>query len=79
MPAIQGLPGDHQQDSRWAELRKASGSVTNSTWDSIRQSHERAGTSQRPPTGNNVDAEAQDDRQTEQAKFDALLEAERKM
>ena len=57
---------------RWAEIRAASTPTSTSTWDHIRQAHER-------PKERQLQQSDIDDRQTEQAKFDALLEAERKM
>ncbi|KAF8592091.1 hypothetical protein K439DRAFT_631423 [Ramaria rubella] len=67
--------GNAPQD-RWAELRKASIVSTTSTWDIIRQTHERSAGEGQEAEFNTAE---QDDNQTEQAKFDALLEAERKM
>lgn len=62
---------------RWDEIRTASATESRSTWDNIRQAHERNQMSQSERS--DVSLEGQDDRQTEQAKFDDLLEAERKM
>lgn len=62
---------------RWDEIRKEPGTAHPSSWDEIRQSHERV----RVQPSNSPPAEgvAVNDRHKEQAKFDALLEAERKI
>ncbi|KAF8496654.1 hypothetical protein JB92DRAFT_3125972 [Gautieria morchelliformis] len=69
---------------RWAEIRRASAAATTSTWDNIRQAHERPKTNQPESSdaslGHSDDSLGHsDDSRTEQAKFDALLEAERKI
>ncbi|KAH7931089.1 hypothetical protein BV22DRAFT_1027852 [Leucogyrophana mollusca] len=65
--------------SRWEEIRAANtrNAGRQSSWDTIRQQHERS----RLPGSTSQDssvAETQDDRALEQAKFDAMLEAERR-
>jgi hypothetical protein len=62
--------------NRWDEIRKANarGSAQNSSWDALRQNHERnrvAGT-------NEASSFTESDRAQEQANFDAMLEAERR-
>ncbi len=68
--------------SRWEEIRAASArKAQTSSWDALRQDHERAAVSDNVQSAsipfplNGVDPE----RAQEQARFDALLEAERKM
>ena len=69
--------------SRWDEIRAANARAgRSSTWDVLRQSHERnqiPGNSQSTevPSGPPLD-DADAERAREQARFDAWLEAERK-
>ncbi|KAG9314442.1 hypothetical protein JVU11DRAFT_5239 [Chiua virens] len=66
--------------TRWDEIRAAnSRGAGQSTWDTIRQRHERSKLPDPPsprPTDNPIVTEA-DERTAAQAKFDTLLEAER--
>lgn len=65
--------------TRWDEIRAANlRSVGQSSWDTIRQRHERSRLpdSSAPPSDSSSITEA-DERAAAQAKFDALLEAER--
>lgn len=80
-----------ETNGRWAEIRKAnSGGATDSSWDKLRQSHERARISKglRPDTQDPSGRTTQDttfgptddgERVRQQAEFDALLEAERRI
>jgi len=62
--------------SRWAEIRAANGNVVgHSSWDRLRQKHERA----RTEPGDSSTGAPEVDRATEQARFDAMLEKERNM
>ena len=66
--------------SRWDEIRAVnSRSTSQSSWDTIRQRHERSRLpdSSISASDNSVITEAQE-RAAAQAKFDALLEAERR-
>ncbi|KAF8446031.1 hypothetical protein L210DRAFT_3610585 [Boletus edulis BED1] len=66
--------------TRWDEVRAANArSFGQSSWDTIRQRHERSRLPHPsgPPTNSSPSTEA-DDRTAAQAKFDALLEAERR-
>lgn len=71
--------------SRWGEIRAVNARAgRSSTWDSIRQGHERrqmgpdnSQSQVSPPTASNL-SEADAERAQEQAHFDALLEAERR-
>ncbi|KAG2159958.1 uncharacterized protein EDB93DRAFT_30480 [Suillus bovinus] len=74
-------PQAAQPKNRWEEIRAANARSAGyvSSWDTIRQRHERnrlphstSSPSSDPPSS------GMDDRATEQAKFDAILEAERK-
>lgn len=73
------------QETTWDRIRKANGNGANqSSWDTIRQSHEKAQMQRRPdsnpqPVSPTDDARYRGgiDRLDEQAKFDALLEKER--
>ena len=72
--------------SRWDELRKGAGSAGASTWDRIREENERTRMKRPSEDGNETEKHALDDdddeathRKVEQEKFDALLEAERKL
>lgn len=69
--------------SRWDEIRAANArGAKPSSWDTLRQGHERTKgqvsdnliSNQAPSMTNDADAE----RAQEQARFDAMLEAERK-
>jgi len=66
--------------SKWDQIRANAATSTSSSWDALRQKHEKSRL-QKPntvPTNQNTDRE-QDDRAAEQAQFDALLERERKL
>jgi len=63
--------------SKWEQIRANSNVSRNSSWDAIRQSHERNHVIN-PGDTDNCDYETRyEDRAKEQAKFDALLEKER--
>jgi len=77
-PTAAASEAQNRLKSRWQEIRVANarGGAQQSSWDVLRQSHER----------NKVGSNAQEGQQSEelskadeQAQFDALLEAERKM
>lgn len=69
--------------TRWDEIRAANAAAKPSSWDAIRQRHERAtaAADKRRSAGTATNAEDQTelDRAQEQARFDAVLEAERKI
>ncbi|KAG1761920.1 hypothetical protein EDD22DRAFT_894044 [Suillus occidentalis] len=74
-------PQATQPKNRWEEIRAANARSVGyvSSWDAIRQRHER----NRLPNstsspGNDPPSSGMDDRTAEQAKFDAILEAERR-
>ncbi|GJJ09513.1 hypothetical protein Clacol_003736 [Clathrus columnatus] len=73
----------NQKGSRWEELRKEANIARPSTWDRIRQkNHETPGHVAAPPSSSTQmtqDLHSSPEKEIEQAKFDALLEAERKM
>jgi len=62
--------------NRWDEIRKANArnSARNSSWDALRQNHER----DRVAGINEGSYFTESDRAREQARFDAMLEAERR-
>lgn len=65
--------------SKWEQIRAANSRTSrNSSWDAIRQGHERRRVVD-PGSNNDFDAAQtrHEDRATEQAKFNALLEKER--
>lgn len=66
--------------TRWDEIRAAnSRSAGQSSWDTIRQRHERIRLPDSgPPSGDSSPITEADERPAAQAKFDALLEAERR-
>lgn len=74
-------PQATQPKNRWEEIRAANARSAGyvSSWDTIRQRHER---NRLPyPTSspsNDTPSSGMDDRTVEQAKFDAMLEAERR-
>lgn len=76
---------DNHPGSRWEELRRKAGTAEPSSWDRIRQSHEKARYNAQPkqaratPSSGETEDTSSYERDIEQAKFDALLEAERKM
>ncbi|KAJ3547577.1 hypothetical protein NMY22_g1583 [Coprinellus aureogranulatus] len=79
-------PPQPPRETTWDRIRKANGNgVNQSSWDSIRQNHEKAQMQRRSPTQTQPDpfsdgsARYRDgfDRRDEQAKFDAMLEKER--
>lgn len=70
--------------SRWDEIRAASGrGAKPSSWDALRQGHEKTRvpdqmrSAQVPSVTDDAGADAE--RAQEQARFDAMLEAERKV
>ncbi|KAG2118428.1 hypothetical protein DEU56DRAFT_747713 [Suillus clintonianus] len=74
-----GSPQAAQPKNRWEEIRAANARSAGyvSSWDTIRQRHERnrlPDSTSSPPSNN----PGIDERTTEQAKFDAILEAERR-
>lgn len=71
-----GPPTDSKPRSRWDELRAVSArnAASPSSWESLRQTHERQQVS-RPEADNQPEM---DERALEQAKFDAMLEEERR-
>ncbi|KAG2044746.1 hypothetical protein BDR03DRAFT_937151 [Suillus americanus] len=74
-------PQAAQPKNRWEEIRAANARSSGyaSSWDTIRQRHERdrLPNSTSSPT-NDPPSPGMDDRAAEQAKFDAILEAERR-
>lgn len=66
--------------SKWDQIRNNAAPSTSSSWDALRQKHEKSQLQQSStaPTNQNTEQQ-QDDRAVEQAKFDALLERERKL
>jgi len=68
--------------SKWDQIRAVNSRLsTNSSWDAIRQNHERARVATSSATGEGGDEDFErtrgDDRAAEQARFDELLEKER--
>ncbi|KAJ3490576.1 hypothetical protein NLI96_g1355 [Meripilus lineatus] len=102
-PPVPQEPTTSRPTTRWDEIRMANarGSAKDSSWEALRQSHERDRVSEASPSppdiyDNNQQQQQQQQQQKlqqhqpsgtlrdqertkEQAKFDALLEAERKM
>jgi hypothetical protein len=74
-------PQAAQPKNRWEEIRAANARSVGyvSSWDAIRQRHERSRlpNSTSSPS-NDPPSYGMDDRTAEQAKFDAILEAERR-
>jgi len=71
-----------RQSSSWDAIRKANSQAKESTWDNLRQRHERANLPNAVREDQSTTEYSQpvnDERTAEQAKFDALLEAERNM
>jgi hypothetical protein len=79
-----------QENGRWAQIRKANNpSAQDSSWDRLRQTHERVGMKapaaaapgSSETSGSSPDRYRGDDdeRARQQAEFDALLEAERRL
>lgn len=79
-----------QENGRWAQIRKANNpSAQDSSWDRLRQTHERAGMKQPAAAAPGSSATSSnsperysgddDERARQQAEFDALLEAERRL
>lgn len=71
------------RQGRWGEIRAANtrNAGPRSAWDEVRQSHERtriASASQSPNDEPPRDSLSSPDRDSEQAKFDAMLETERR-
>lgn len=68
-----------KQSSSWEVIRKASSQAQDSSWDKLRQGHERSNIPGRAGASQDVPRElsADEERALEQAKFDAMLEAER--
>jgi hypothetical protein len=73
--------------TQWDNLRKANTSAQSSSWDTLRQKNERRATQSDASAVAPADADQHtefnkpvaDERVAEQAKFDALLEAERNL
>ncbi|KAF8976448.1 hypothetical protein BDQ17DRAFT_1441108 [Cyathus striatus] len=66
-----------KQVSKWDELRAINEHATKrSSWDTLRQQHERNHTGEKPEDHNDC-FKMEKDRTTEQAEFDALLDKER--
>jgi len=64
--------------SKWQQIRAAnSRTSTNSSWDAIRQSHERKRIDDPSSDHHGAGLTRYEDRSAEQAKFEALLEKER--
>lgn len=77
----QGSAQDRHPSSKWDQIRAANAAAsTSSTWDALRQKHEK---SQAQKPGNDSPSQSTnppaDDRATEQARFNALLERERNL
>ncbi|KAL4253211.1 hypothetical protein ABKN59_004725 [Abortiporus biennis] len=76
--APQSRPTSAKPASKWDEIRASNNGAKTSSWDALRQGHERntlpEGVSIQSPTLN-----TDDERAREQARFDALLEAERRL
>jgi hypothetical protein len=65
--------------SRWDQIRVANAAKTaSSSWDAVRQKHEKRRVSGSPTSDQNASG-PMDDRAAEQANFDALLEKERSL
>ncbi|KDQ63643.1 hypothetical protein JAAARDRAFT_29671 [Jaapia argillacea MUCL 33604] len=83
----QAAPPDKDTSTRWGQIRSAANTAPPSSWEAIRQTNAKAQMqSMKPssdraaaPTAAGDDGAPVDDRAGEQARFDALLEAERKM
>lgn len=70
------------QSTRWDEIRAANArNARSSSWDALRQQHQRPAVvdTVQPSPGSYSGAESDTERIAEQARFDALLEAERKL
>lgn len=66
--------------SKWDQIRTNATPSTSSSWDALRQKHEKSQLQQSRTAPTNQNTERQpDDRASEQAQFDALLERERKL
>jgi len=67
--------------SKWDQIRAAnSRTSTHSSWDALRQKHERARLPPSPPSGSETFERTRGgDRAAEQAEFDELLDKERNM
>lgn len=69
--------------SRWDEIRAANARTSRaSSWDTLRQQHERGQNTdyvQQPASPANTPTSADLERAQEQARFDAMLEAERRL
>lgn len=77
-------PSSQKTASRWDEIRTANAAAKPSSWDAVRQRHERAAAAAADKTrsaglSNSVEDQTEIDRAQEQARFDAVLEAERKI
>ena len=71
-----------QSSSRWEEIRAANArGARPSTWDALRQRHEKAQVADHVQSGHtpSVTNDADVERAREQARFDAMLETERKI
>ncbi|CAE6524275.1 unnamed protein product [Rhizoctonia solani] len=71
--ALESAPGT----DRWAQLRAQKTPAQPTTWDNIRQSHERNKPGDKQGDNGTPEGGAEEDRRKAQAEFDALLERER--
>ncbi|GJE87628.1 hypothetical protein PsYK624_037110 [Phanerochaete sordida] len=84
-PGAQGAQVAAHAKSRWNEIRTANArGAQASSWDALRQQHERRRNvddvqQQQPPAGLPGMSDLEAERAQEQARFDAMLEAERKI
>ncbi|TEB39285.1 hypothetical protein FA13DRAFT_1725271 [Coprinellus micaceus] len=80
-PMSTSPPSQHLQETTWDRIRKANGNgASQSSWDTIRQNHEKAQIQRRPPSQTHPlsdDPRYPANRLDEQATFDAMLEKER--
>jgi hypothetical protein len=71
-------PPSTKAASKWDQIRAVnSRTINNSSWDTLRQNHERERVANSSNTGDDPEQIRGDDRAAEQARFDALLEKER--
>ncbi|CAE7208162.1 unnamed protein product [Rhizoctonia solani] len=70
-------PDTTPSTDRWAQLRAQKAPVQPTTWDTIRQSHERDKPEEKQDDNFAPESDSDKDRRKAQAEFDALLERER--
>lgn len=79
MHSVAQVRNDRRVTSRWDEIRAANAIGTQSaSWDALRQGQSSSSDLELPKSMSPVIREAQSARAQEQARFDAMLEAERK-